>query len=332
MRFSKPPEKKGRRVGRQRFRLVDRIRRSKCANCGQYGHWAETGADGEPKKCTNPPDQKSQKGLSTAQLAALVECGSRIEAGSESEESDGAPNRRGYHHASGGASSAVVMAAARHNLASMDLDSDSEVDEDEEELAEEPTVTYRIVIRASGFHYAGSAAGRFVGVTLGGHADLEGDGMPKLVEEPDSDAEILQLSLLRQEMEDFGDDAPDADEDRTMGNAAFLGVQGSLPWTLVDIGSAKEIIGPKALITLVEGLQRKGMRILVTGNKPGPCHGVGGHATPVAVLLVPRCFGTTRGVVEVTLYREDIPDITGAGFFDAFGVRDQSSGQYDRLH
>eukprot|EP00439_Symbiodinium_sp_Y106_P063036 s466_g9.t1 len=89
---------------------------------------------------------------------------------------------------------------------------------------------------------------------------------------------------------------------------------------ILDIGAAQDLIGEPAFRKLSGRLRKQGLRCLRLPTEPPAAHGVGGQATPLFQALVPCVLASVPGVVRVTVIKEDVPHLLSVGLLEATGA------------
>ncbi|CAE7224945.1 RE2 [Symbiodinium sp. CCMP2592] len=89
---------------------------------------------------------------------------------------------------------------------------------------------------------------------------------------------------------------------------------------ILDIGAAQDLIGKEAFERLNQRLRKQGLRSLRLPCAPPSAHGVGGKATPLFQALIPCILAGVPGVVRVTVIEESIPHLISVGLLEATGA------------
>ena len=102
------------------------------------------------------------------------------------------------------------------------------------------------------------------------------------------------------------------------GAAVFLALEPG--HAILDIGAGQDLIGLPSYEKLEQRLQSQGLKCVKVPGHMTPPSGVGGKATPLFKALIPCILGGVPGIVKVTVVREDIPRLLSVGLLEATGA------------
>ena len=89
---------------------------------------------------------------------------------------------------------------------------------------------------------------------------------------------------------------------------------------ILDIGAGQDLIGRESYEPLSERLRQQGLQCIRLAGDPPAAHGVGGQANPLFQALIPCILGGVPGVIRATVVKENVPQLLSEGLLEATGA------------